>query len=216
MKIIDIHTHSTSEDKDYLELQSFFHKNYLPETKCFSVGIHPWHAEKGSTDALIDELRPKAYKAFAIGECGLDKSSSCDFNKQKEVFEAQIDISEKLKKPLIIHAVKTYPDIIALHKKHQPAQAWIIHGFRGNMQNMEACTKHGIYLSYDAWLMRGFESHEAVFKNTPDNLLFLETDESNISISQIYERAAYLKGIAFEALVSQINQNFKAIQHDAN
>lgn len=216
MKIIDIHTHSLLGDNEYLELKSFFHKSYIPETEFFSVGIHPWHAEKADTGTLIDELRPKAHKAFAIGECGLDKNSSCSFEKQMEVFEAQIDISEKLKKPLIIHAVKTYPDVISLHKKHHPSQSWIIHGFRDNMQTMKACTDHRIYLSYGALLMRGFEPHETVFKNTPDNLLFLETDESNVSIRKIYERAAFIKGIAFDDMVTQINQNFKAIQHYAH
>ncbi|MGC9331872.1 MAG: TatD family hydrolase [Bacteroidales bacterium] len=215
MKIIDIHTHNLSGDNEYMELKSFFHKSYIPESGFFSVGIHPWHAEKAKTNALIDELRPKAHQAFAIGECGLDKSSSCSFDKQREVFEAQIKISEDLKKPLIIHAVKTYPDIIAMHKKHKPAQAWIIHGFGGNMQTMKACTDHGIFLSYGALLMRGADTHEVVFKNTPDNLLFLETDESSISIRKIYKRAAYLKGIAFDDLVTQINQNFKTIQHNA-
>ncbi len=188
--------------------------SYIPEADFFSVGIHPWHVEKDVTKSLTDELYPKAYKAFAIGECGLDKSSSCNFDKQIEVFEAQIAISEKLKKPLIIHAVRTYPDIIALHKKHNPVQAWIIHGFRGNMHNMKACTKHGIYLSYGALLMRDIKNHNAVFRNTPDNLVFLETDESNIGIRDIYEHAAYIKAIPVNTLTRQIYDNFKSIQQN--
>ncbi|MFO7789320.1 MAG: TatD family hydrolase [Bacteroidota bacterium] len=213
IQFIDIHTHSLSGYSDQKELISFFHKSHIPNTSFFSIGIHPWHAEKASTDALLDQLYPKAYKAFAIGECGLDKASSSNWDKQVEVFKTQIEISEKLRKPLIIHAVKTYPDIIALHKEYKPEQAWIIHGFTGNLQNMKACTNHGIYLSYGALLMRGIESFESVLKQTPNDLLFLETDESNIEIRRIYERAAHLKNISLDTLAIQIENNLKSIQH---
>ena len=60
---------------------------------------------------------------------------------RNEIIEAQttlltfhISISERLSKPLILHIVKAYPEIIALRKSLRPAQPWIIHGFRGKPQ----------------------------------------------------------------------------------
>jgi TatD DNase family protein len=212
MQLIDIHTHSASGSSERKELVSYFHRSYIPETDLFSIGVHPWHAEKGPTKNLIDELYPKAYKAFAIGECGLDRASTSNWDKQTEVFKAQINLSEKLQKPLIIHAVKAYPDIIALHKIHKPKQAWIIHGFRGNQQIMEQCTEHGIYLSFGAILMRGIKTMEETFKNTPDQFIFLETDESSADIDDIYTQAARIRGISKEILTGIIQDNFKSIQ----
>ncbi|HKK67599.1 MAG TPA: TatD family hydrolase [Bacteroidales bacterium] len=212
MQLIDIHTHSASGSSERNELVSYFHRSYIPETDLFSIGVHPWHAEKGPTKNLIDELYPKAYKAFAIGECGLDRASTSNWNKQVDVFKAQINLSEKLQKPLIIHAVKAYPDIIALYKIHKPTQAWILHGFRGNQQIMRQCSEHGIYLSYGAILMRGIKSMEETFRNTPDELLFLETDESSSDIDDIYNQGARIKGISKEKLADIIQTNFKSIQ----
>ena len=50
-----------------------------------------------------NEEKLKAEKCFALGECGLDKITASDFELQKEVFKKQIQLSEKYKKPLIIH-----------------------------------------------------------------------------------------------------------------
>ncbi|MFP4663853.1 MAG: TatD family hydrolase [Bacteroidales bacterium] len=213
MQIIDIHTHSKSGNEDYIELVSHFHRSPIPDTPWFSMGIHPWHADKTDINSLMDELHPKAYKAFAIGECGLDRASSVSWDTQTAVFKAQIDLSEKMGKPLIIHAVKAYPDIIAMHKIKRPKQAWIIHGYQGNQQIMEQCTDHGIYLSYGDKLMHGIESLETTLKANPAGLLFLETDESNIDIEKIYEQAARIRQTSTGDLAEQIHKNFKSIQN---
>ncbi|MDA3910590.1 MAG: TatD family hydrolase [Bacteroidales bacterium] len=167
---------------------------------------------KSIPQALIDEIFPKVRFAFAIGECGLDRSSSVNWDKQVELFRLQISLSEKTRKPLIIHAVRSYPDIIALHKMYQPKQAWIIHGYQGNLENMQHLTQHGIYLSYGADVLRNQNKFDDCLINTPEDKLFFETDEASLNILSIYEHAARLRNVSIESLIEQIHKNFAAIK----
>jgi TatD DNase family protein len=210
--LINIHTHQESTNEEHIEIISLFHNASIPEGQLFSIGAHPWHAEKNTPQALIDEIFPKVRFAFAIGECGLDRSSSANWDKQVELFRLQIALSEDTKKPLIIHAVKSYPDIIALHKIHQPKQAWIIHGYQGNRENMQQLTQHGIYLSYGADILRNQNKLDDCLINTPEDKLFFETDEASVNILSVYEYAARLRNVSIERLTEQIHENFAAIQ----
>ena len=211
-KRVNIHTHQKSTNEEDIEIISLFHNASIPEGELFSIGVHPWHAEKNSPQALIDEIFPKARFAFAIGECGLDKSSSISWGKQVEVFRKQIELSEKTGKPIIIHAVRSYQDIIALHKIYSPSQAWIIHGFQGSAESMEQLIKHGIYVSFGANLLRENPKQLEALKATPGEYLFLETDEAAISLSKVYEYAALVRGVSLDTLTEQIHRNFTSIK----
>ena len=159
------------------------HKGYF-----YSVGIHPWNLFK-ATPADIRMLQALAAEpqVLAIGECGLDpKIEGSESLSRNEIIEAQttlltfhISISERLSKPLILHIVKAYPEIIALRKSLRPAQPWIIHGFRGNAETARQITSRGIYLSL------GEKFNPDAILNIPPHLLLAETDESHTSINSI-------------------------------
>lgn len=211
MSLINIHTHQRSTNEEHIELISIFHNAPLPENRFFSIGIHPWHAEKNNINSMLEEMFPKARFAFAIGECGLDRTSNSSWEKQIVLFREQINLSEQLQKPLIIHAVGSYPDIIAFHKMNNPKQAWVIHGFQGDSQMMKHITNHGIFLSYGASLLRGIKKNIDSFKEAPIDKIFLETDESASSIEDIYKEASTIKGISVNVLENQIAENLKAL-----
>ncbi len=99
----------------------------LEETKrniMYSIGIHPWHIQRENIQKELNLLEKYVGlpNVKAIGECGLDKLCETDFNRQKEVFLLQTAISEKVGKPLIIHCVKSFDEIIYLKKKVQPSE----------------------------------------------------------------------------------------------
>src|SRR5690606_36609951 len=71
------------------------------------------------------------------GECGLDKNTAKDFEEQKRVFFAQVQISEETQKPLIIHCVRAYNDIIQAYNDINPSVPWILHGYTGNQNITE-------------------------------------------------------------------------------
>lgn len=87
-------------------------------------------------------------RVVAVGEAGLDKLCDVPLPLQQEAFQAAIELSEKYRFPLLIHAVKATVELLVFQKKHRPTQPWIIHGFRGKKELAEDLLRHGFYLSF--------------------------------------------------------------------
>ncbi|MBQ2852381.1 MAG: TatD family hydrolase, partial [Bacteroidales bacterium] len=146
------------------------------------------------------------------GECGLDRACDSDFELQREVFIKQIELSEQYHKPLIIHAVRSYPDIISIRKETKSNQPWIIHGFNGNEHSTEQLLRHdGIYLSLGDVLFKNEKRAELLLDIIPSDRLFLETDVAERSIVEVYEKASLLSGVATDILRKDIFDNFVKI-----
>lgn len=209
MKLIDLHTHrsdragivsiyNAKEEEDVAQL----------DRNC-SVGIHPWYVSDVDIEERIAVVEEKSNlrNVVAIGECGLDKVCSTDFGLQMQAFEAMIAISERVCKPLIIHCVKAFDELIAAKIRFEPKQTWVIHGFRGNEFQEKQLLSKGFCFSI------GEKFNANAIKVIPLNSLFLETDESSVSIELIYQAVAFQKGISVEELslqvVSNVNNRFK-------
>ncbi len=199
MSFIDIHTHNCTPAE-----HTIFNSgcSYTAD-RSISVGIHPWHIynnwESGFT--AIAEYA-KTDNVVAIGECGLDTlKSPATIELQEEILKAHILLAEELQKPLIIHCVKAYDRLIALHKELKPLQAWILHGFRGKPQQAEQLIKAGFYIS----LGEKFNPESA--KVIPMEKLFIESDESNAAIADIYSAIAVAKDTTCRELAQQIMAN---------
>ena len=65
----------------------------------------------------------------------------------------------------------------------------------------QAYLKHGFYLSF------GEHYQEESMRTVPLDKLFLETDESSLSIESIYQKAAHTLGMSVEELARQISKN---------
>lgn len=209
----DIHSHS----KVCLDKIWKLHNLTLPKDRIntlyasqepFSVGLHPWFLSETTylADLELVEETAQNQNVWAIGETGLDKIIQTDFLFQMAVFQKHIEISEKLQKPLIIHCVKAYNEIVSLHKKLRPTQNWLIHGFRANTQIAFQLQEKGIYLSFGEALLKSPQLQETFAQIAPAYLL-LETDDSPISIEKVYEKAAEIRRISIEELQKQVKQN---------
>ena len=71
--------------------------------RCF-VGVHP--SEAASTAGGLEELSPIWEVADGVGEVGLDPKYSAvsTGSAQMEVFKAQVEVAERLSKPLQVHS----------------------------------------------------------------------------------------------------------------
>lgn len=176
----------------------------------FSVGIHPWymHKEEMQKQLEIVEMMASKSQVMAIGETGLDKFATAPLELQQKILIHHIAISEKTRKPLMIHCVRGFSELLALHKSQKPNQTWIIHGFRGSLLLARQLIDKGIYLSFGAALCKNNKRLSDVFRELPLNRLFLETDESEITINKIYEKAAELKKLKENELKIAIEDNF--------
>lgn len=179
----------------------------------YSVGMHPWYlnkatleADKAQMEALLNEPN-----ALLIGECGLDRLCKVPFTLQEEVFLWQITLAEKLRKPVVIHCVKAYSELIAIKKKVKPTVPFIVHGFNANEQICKQLLQHGFYLSLGAALLNDKSNAYRLLSIIPKKYLFLETDDTNCTISSIFARTSELLAIEVEDLQEIILQNFISV-----
>lgn len=148
----------------------------------YSVAIHPWDAHSATT-ADLEKLDSTARhpQVILIGETGLDALRG-DINAQMRLIKHHISLSESLRKPLLLHVVKQFQQIIALRKLIKPSQPWIIHGFRGKPQQAQELIAHGFYIS----LGEKFNQESAAI--IPNDRLLFESDTSPLSIYEIIDR----------------------------
>ena len=132
------------------------------------------------------------------------------FERQIELFERQIELSEALKKPMILHDVRSHNEIIALRKKHKAQQPWILHGFSGTDQDAQQLIGQEIYLSVGESLKHPERKICKSLKFIDLNYLFLETDMAEIGIEKVYEAAANLLEMDINVLKTRIFANFAA------
>lgn len=215
---IDIHTHKQNQTEHaVLQIKSIFaseaDKYSFLENEKTSIGIHPWNIEKTDVKKSFDELNRFAPKqnVLAIGETGLDRLTDSAIEKQIPIFEKQTAIAEQVRKPVIIHCVKAYSEIIALKKQLSPTVPWIIHGFYSTKETARQLLQHGIYLSFGAMLFRENSKIIEVLGSTPDDMIFLETDESDFAIQDIYQRVSEIKKTGINDLKQIIYSNFSKV-----
>ena len=215
---VNIHTHRNHIDNnEFVEIQNIDVDNIVDVdvSHFYSIGIHPWESQQTTDNGqqILSKLTQRLgdLNVKAIGECGLDRACDVDFEIQKEVFIAQIELSEHIAKPLIIHAVRSYSDIISVRKETKAKQTWIIHGFQGNEQSVEQLVKHGIYLSLGDVLFKNESKARRLLQIIPLEKLFFETDVAEREIKEVYEKAASLSGIEMERLRNDIFNNFVKI-----
>ncbi|MDW8287611.1 MAG: TatD family hydrolase, partial [Flammeovirgaceae bacterium] len=182
----DIHTHTLLPNTEVQQsvYNAFpYQQPLIPNEKgWYSVGLHPWHVANDWCSVLktIENLAAHPRVVF-IGETGLDRAISAPFSLQEEVFAAHIELSEKQKKPLLIHCVRAYPDVIRWRKQKKASQPWIFHGYQANTTLTEQLLRvDKFYFSFGEKLAK--EQIATIFANLPLSRCFLETDNSTTSI----------------------------------
>ncbi len=208
---INTHTHSQLYDAK-IELVNLSIDS-KERTNMYSYGLHPWYLDKETYEAQLGKLEVIAHekRCMAIGECGLDKLSKVDFAFQQEVFVEQIRIANKINKPLIIHCVKAFNELINCLNLNDNKVPVIIHGFNNNENIARVMVDQGYYFSFGKALL-GYESNAAkAIKNVGRKNFFLETDDADLSIKYVYKKAAELLGIDEEIIKQQIQSNFETV-----
>ena len=188
--LIDIHTHRPTS-----------------AVTITAVGLHPWQAEHG---ALPSEEQIEA--ADAVGEIGMDKACGVDFEQQTAVFEAQLRLAEQYQKPVVLHCVRAFEEVMNALEKFA-LRTVIFHGFIGSREQAERAVKKGYFLSFGARTERSKKTIEAL-RATPLDRLFVETDEAETPIEEMYALVARLRGVEVEALAAATRQNHARIFYD--
>lgn len=202
----NLHTHKSSATENVLEIVNQYPNEFDTAANYFSIGIHPWHINVDRVDADLATIEAKLQEqnCLALGECGLDKRIETSLEIQTEIFEKQLILAKKYKKPVILHCVSAYQEVIEIKMRLKIEVPMIIHGFSKNRQVAQSLIDNGFYLSFGKYLLRNPEL-ASVFKNVPNDKFFLETDTIEETIFEVYVKASEIKNINIEI---QVEENF--------
>ena len=211
-KFINLHTHTFSNLSDVMEVVNQYPWEFDASIPSYSIGIHPWYIDENrlETDLKIIKQKLQLDECLALGECGLDKRIEIPLDLQISVFKQQLEIVKQTNKPIVLHCVAAYDEVIAIKKEMKIVNPMIIHGFSKNEQVAQSLLKNGFYLSFGKYLLRNPDL-EKVFTFAPENQILLETDTIEESIYQVYEKAAAIKGISVEEMKTIVFTNFSTI-----
>lgn len=209
IEILDIHTHHAAPQPNAVVCVSPDRFNPI-EGQLYSVGIHPWLTCDDIPDDLWERLEEAAAhpQVVAIGECGIDLVKGGPLYKQMLVMKRQIELSEKLGKPLVIHCVHAHDIVIGMKKDLKPTQTWLVHGFRGKPTIASMFCDAGISLSF------GERYNDSSVGRVPEGMLLAETDESELPIEDIIIRLSTLAGRDLRPEIIEASRRFLGLPED--
>lgn len=218
MQYIDLHTHRPTGDSEAFEIESVFYgKPASAKTPYFSAGLHPWHLQNVDLNDAEQWLREQVMdpNCLAVGEAGLDKATPTPWDRQITAFQICQRVASETGKPLIIHCVRAYGEIVQL-LNHPAATATgtsgaIFHGFNKHAQTARMLFDAGYFLSFGAALLVSNSPAAGVIRQAPAAQFFLETDDQNLDIRAVYARAAEIRGWSLDQLLGQMQANYQAV-----
>lgn len=211
---VDIHSHRASGDEQSLVLVCVDPEmipDLAPPGTTFCCGIHPWNAS--APDALdrfwtIGELVDKKRLA-AVGETGFDRiRRDAPMDAQSRLFRLHADLAEHARLPLILHSVRSNSDVLSEFSRRRPKSTWIIHGCSASGPELDKLLSHRIAVSMGPRELSRPGARENLHR-TPSELLFLETDDSGIPITEVYRLAAEALDCSVESLAQRIHDNWR-------
>src|ERR1035437_1306926 len=216
VSFIDLHTHSLKEESAVFQIINLFPEqidqiiNNKTILSAYSIGWHPWYLKRSqmeSTMAIINRASTND-AVVAIGECGLDLLCDPTIPLQLTIFKEHALIAEAVKKPLIIHCVRAFNELIRFKKEIKPSVPWIIHGFNANLTIGKELIRHGFYFSLGKALLDEISNAAKLLPEIATDHLFLETDDSDESIETIYQQAALLTKVDVVEMKKRVDANY--------
>jgi TatD DNase family protein len=147
-----------------------------------TAGVHPHHAAELEETTLAEyQTLANQQQIVALGECGLDYFRDyCPHHIQQRAFHKQLELAEKVAKPLFLHQRDAHADFIAILREHPAAlrQGAVVHCFTGQWVELQQYLEMGLFIGITGWICderRGQHLLEAV-RHIPAGRLLLETD----------------------------------------
>lgn len=217
----------------------------FPEGVFATVGLHPIHTEvsyhdtqelggeKGFT-SRGEEFDYEYYKRLAqdkkvvaIGECGLDyyRLDGQSKEKQKTVFEQQIQLAYEIKKPLMVHCRNAFSDLIAMFQvlDSKSQASGVIHFFSGSVADAKILRDLGFYFSFGG-VITFARDYDEVIRYIPIERILLETDAPYVTpvpfrgkrnepvyVVEVAKKMAELKDLFEEEVARITTQNTRQL-----
>lgn len=215
---VDIHTHFPKSAEGLISIQNLTQNEWENRSnteggQLSSAGLHPWYLTKENAEKDFERLAQFAdnQNIVAIGECGLDRLRGESLDFQTAVFAKQIELAESVQKPVVIHCVRAYTEVMALKKKLKPSIPLIIHGFNKNETVLRSLLDAGFYISIGTAILRGDKKFNLTVLQIPLERLFFETDDTDMAVHSVYAAYSEIAKINLSTLKSIIYENCKKV-----
>lgn len=215
MQFLDIHTHQQDEQPGVRSILSLSLTSdqvpVLSEERDVSVGLHPWFATMQNLEEEFSRLAEiaRSPQVKLIGECGLDRLKGESLENQLLILKKQLRFAAEINKPVILHCVKCFDELMAVKKEMNLNIPYILHGFNKHEKLGRQLLSKGFFLSFGKAILNADSGAAATLKEI--DVFFLETDDADCNISEIYEAAANLKNCSINELKALIFANWKKI-----
>jgi TatD DNase family protein len=210
MNYINIHTRSYKPNDKGISIENIL-KDFedIPDDHPISVGLHPWYLENAEKEFDLLKNSCQRQNVVAIGECGLDRLARTDWKKQVTYFEAQLELAVSLNKPVIIHCVRAFAETMTMIKGITVPV--IFHGVNKKLSTIEPLIQSGYFLSFGKAIQNPGETIINTLRAVPLPQLFLETDDAEFSIQEIYKTAAGIRNVSENEIALQISENYRSV-----
>lgn len=214
---VDFHTHCRRGDAlEILSVDPLDKAKFalaIGEGFPFSVGVHPWRAAE-NPERLNEafermECAVQNGQAVAVGECGLDWVVEVDRGLQTEVFERQLALAKRSDRPVILHCVRAFEDVM-LRLRRAKIERAVFHSFIGSVQQAERVVREGYFCSFSPRSLTSARTCEVIRQIAPSALL-IERDECECSIEEVYEAVATLRKCSVVELRKIVFENCKRL-----
>jgi TatD DNase family protein len=195
-----------------------------------AVGLHPNDNLDGVFDAAKFAALVAEPKVVAIGECGLDyfrtEESAENKQKQKERFEAHIELALTVGKPLVVHCRNAHDDMVKILKdymgNHKDLRV-VMHFFTGTGELAQQYLDLGCYLSFPGPVTYT-DMYDDSIRLCPTDKLLIETDAPFAApvpfrgkrsepayVAEVAKKVAAVKGVAVEEVMTQSTKNASSV-----
>ncbi|MDY2814566.1 MAG: TatD family hydrolase [Dorea sp.] len=188
-----------------------------------AVGVHPDHVGdlNEETFARMKKLFAND-KVIAVGEIGLDyywDNESHDL--QKAWFLRQLELARELDLPVLIHSREAAADTMDIMKEHAEGMSGVIHCYSYSKEMAREYVKMGFYIGVGGVVtFKNARKLKETVAEIPITSIVLETDcpylapepnrgkrNNSAYIRYVAEEIARIKGITYEEVVAQTEEN---------
>lgn len=192
-----------------------------------SFGIHPWYVseEKYCNIDFLEKLLSEN-RIHAVGECGFDfftPELRETEQRQRELFEATLELAIQYSRPLVIHDRKAAEPVFRYSPELKKLPAVVFHAFPFGAREAEVILSKNVnaYFSFGKNLLRKSSRNIKALQGIQFSRILAETDSPYgrigkekftpvADITKVYESISDIRKVALEELGEILHANFCA------
>ena len=177
-----------------------------------ALGVHPWNIDSIS-DGWVARLRQILVNnpRVMVGECGLDAMHP-EMDAQINVFVSQIRVAAGLKRPIHIHCVQAWNEIVRILNSETLPPVIVMHAFSGTPEIISQMPENVFYSFSPAVLDVNHKRMRASVAKCPANRILIESDDMSASVlPNVAAGVAEIRGVNVQNMAQILLDNSQGV-----